>query len=72
MSEENRTLNRLLKRQNRALQRLVGDQGELPTLLRAHNEETRALKHHLKKANKENRSLEAVIKQKNEQVLSSS
>ena len=61
-----------MKRQNRALQRLVGDQGELPTLLRAHNEETRALKHHLKKANKENRSLEAVVKQKNEQVLSSS
>ena len=37
-----------MKRQGTALERLVGAQGELPVLLHAHNEETRALKHKMK------------------------
>jgi len=37
-----------VKRQGTALERLVGAQGELPVLLHAHNEETRALKHKMK------------------------
>ena len=41
-------MNRLVKRQGSALERLVGAQGELPSLLHAHNEETRILKHKMK------------------------
>ena len=48
LKDENRILNRLVKRQNSALERLVGAQGELPVLLHAHNEETRILKHKMK------------------------
>ena len=48
LKDENRILNRLVKRQGSALERLVGAQGELPSLLHAHNEETRILKHKMK------------------------
>ena len=41
-------MNRLVKRQGSALERLVGAQGELPSLLHAHNEETRILKQKMK------------------------
>jgi len=37
-----------VKRQGSALERLVGAQGELPSLLHAHNEETRVLKEKMK------------------------
>ena len=48
--------------------RLVGEEGELPTLLRAHNEETRALKHHLRKSQGTVRQLQAGLKNKGEEV----
>ena len=48
MTDENRTLNRVVKRQSLALNRLAGTEGELPILLRAHNEETRVLRQKMK------------------------
>ena len=48
LSDENRTLTRLVKRQSLALNRLAGTEGELPILLRAHNEETRVLRQKMK------------------------
>ena len=47
---------------------MVGEEGELPTLLRAHNEETRALKHHLRKSQGTVRQLQAGLKKKDEEV----
>ena len=47
LTDENRTLTRLVKRQSLALNRLAGTEGELPILLRAH-EETRVLKQKMK------------------------
>ena len=41
-----------MKRQGSALERLVGAQGELPSLLHVHNEETRILKHKMKQVRK--------------------
>ena len=47
LTDENRTLTRLVKRQSLALNRLAGTEGELPILLRA-QEETRVLKQKMK------------------------
>jgi len=54
LTDENRTLNRLVKRQSLALNRLAGSEGELPILLRAHNEETRVLRQKMKQVWKTN------------------
>jgi len=52
LTDENRTLNRVVKRQSLALNRLAGTEGELPILLRAHNEETRVLRQKMKQVEK--------------------
>ena len=52
LREENRLLNRQLKRHDSELNRLEGTRGELPTILQAHNEEVRALKVKLKRVRK--------------------
>ena len=48
LAEENRILSRELRRREIELDRLTDTTGDLPTILRAHNEEVRALKHKLK------------------------
>ena len=50
LRDENKLLNRTVKRQELELERLLGAQGELPTILQAHNQEVRVLKAKLKKA----------------------
>jgi hypothetical protein len=58
LTDENRTLNRVVKRQSLALNRLAGTEGELPILLRAHNEETRVLRQKMKQVEKSFRKFE--------------
>ena len=48
LSEENRTLNRLVKRQGVVLDRISSHQGELPSLLSAHNEEVRVMRQRMR------------------------
>ena len=48
LTEENRVLNRLVKRQGVVLDRLASSNGELPTLLFAHNEEIRVTRQRMK------------------------
>ena len=48
LTEENRVLNRLVKRQGVVLDRLASNNGELPTLLYAHNEEIRVTRQRMK------------------------
>ena len=52
LSEENRILSRELRRREIELDRLTDTTGDLPTILRAHNEEVRALKHKLKQVSR--------------------
>ena len=48
LTEENRVLNTLVKRQGLALDRLTSQHGDLPNLLYAHNEEIRILRQRMK------------------------
>ena len=57
LQEENRILNRTVKRQGLELERLLGAEGELPTILQAHNAEVRALKAKLKKVQQDCKDL---------------
>ncbi len=60
LREENRLLNRQLKRQTLELERLSGANAELPTVLRAHNEEVRAIKNKVKKVRRRHDQLSTV------------
>ena len=53
LTEENRTLNRLVKRQGVVLDRISSHQGELPSLLSAHNEEVRIMRQRMKQVSNE-------------------
>jgi len=48
LSEENKVLNRLVKRQSVTLDRLTSSHGELPSLIFAQNEEQRVIRHKMK------------------------
>ncbi len=63
LREENRTLRRQLRRHDLELNRLEGTQGELPTILHAHNEEVRALKIKLKKVGGTKQKLSFLLRQ---------
>jgi hypothetical protein len=69
LQEENRALRRQVGRQERELARFSGPEGDLPVLLRAHNEETRVLKAKMKAAQESNRQLGGNLQEKHLQVL---
>ena len=69
MSEENRTLNRLVKRQGVVLDRISSNQGELPTLLYAHNEEVRVMRQRMKQAQDISRQLEEKLKFRDAEIF---
>ena len=58
MRDENRNLKRLNTRQERELRKFVDTEGDLPIIMRAHNEETRVLKLKMKQVIAKNNILD--------------
>ncbi|XP_059083860.1 lebercilin-like isoform X2 [Tigriopus californicus] len=69
LREQNRLLNRTVKRQDLELSRLGGTRGELPTILHAHNEEVRVLKEKLKKISEVKRDLNLRLDRKDAELF---
>lgn len=69
LREQNRLLNRTVKRQDLELSRLGGTRGELPTILHAHNEEVRVLKEKLKKTLEVNKDLNHRLDRKDAELF---
>ena len=69
LTEENRTLSRLVKRQGVVLDRISSHQGELPTLLYAHNEEVRVMRQRMKQAQDISKQLEEKLRFRDAEIF---
>lgn len=68
LSSENKLLKRTQRRQSIALKRYEGHEGELPTLIRSHEEEVRALKEQLRKVNEKYRVTDRRLRDKSSEL----